>query len=213
MATSTTALPANAPNLYDVCSPGNIYSLDGTPLPGLGTATQAGIPAGLSGRPSTQAFLATAGTVNLCNSAALSGRIPPTRREGALIVASYQLPGAADLFLETLLVSRTTVFPSRRVHCIVRGVIRRFHHRGPEPVQPIRQGRRVSYSDPSSGRLGYDFTHDFAQPLVGVRGKLSGLGVMKRRSPMPKIARRRPFHFRTRLRFKRPLIPPIQRPL
>jgi len=174
MATSTTALPANAPNLYDVCSPGNIYSLDGTPLPGLGTATQAGIPAGLSGRPSTQAFLATAGTVNLCNSAALSGRIPPTRREGALIVASYQLPGAADLFLETLLSHEQQFSRAGEFIALYGGSFGAFTIGGQNPYNPFGKAVGVSYSDPSSGRLGYDFTHDFAQPLVGVRGKLSG---------------------------------------
>jgi iron complex outermembrane receptor protein len=105
---SLTAVPAAIPKapVTDSCAPGNVYSLDGSNLPGL-SSSHAAIPAGISGIPTTAQFAATAGRSNACNLERYIDITPRSRREGALLSAHYQLAEQADLFGEILLSHRT----------------------------------------------------------------------------------------------------------
>jgi len=40
------------------------------------------------------------------------------------------------------------------------------------PFNPFRKVVEISYTDLTSGRVGYDFNHDFMRPLVGIRGSV-----------------------------------------
>jgi len=89
-------------NIND-CNPGNVYSVDGvTPLPGLGTATYAAVPAGFKGTPSVPEFAATAGTLNECTSSFGSTLIPQTHRAGVFAQADYALTPTLQLFTELM---------------------------------------------------------------------------------------------------------------
>jgi iron complex outermembrane receptor protein len=168
-ATSTTAVPASAFTLSDACNPGNIYSLDGTPLPGLGGATHAGIPAHLSGPPSIQAFLPRAGQTNQCNSAARGALIPPTERESAMLLAHYRWSDAADLFLEALVSRERQTFGVGDFISLPDG----YYTMGAQnPYNPFGETIGVSYTDPSSGPSRFFLSHDFVRPLVGLRGRV-----------------------------------------
>jgi len=104
---SSTRLPANLPASVppalsdDTCAPGNVYSLDGSNLPGL-SSPEAAIPVGITGRPTTGQFAATAGKSNVCNSFRYSDITPHTEREGALLFAHYDVTESVDLFTQVL---------------------------------------------------------------------------------------------------------------
>src|SRR4029077_18356352 len=82
--------------------PGNVYSVDGTNLPGLSSA-QAGIPAGIAGTPTIAQFAATAGKLHVCNGGRDVDITPQSQRAGALLSAHYEVAQSVDLFTEVLL--------------------------------------------------------------------------------------------------------------
>lgn len=87
-------------NRVAACNPGNVFSVDGNPLPGLGTATFAAVPSSFSGKPTQQEFVQTAGTLNKCT---LSGSVmPATERQGLVIQGHYELTTSTELFTELL---------------------------------------------------------------------------------------------------------------
>lgn len=92
-------------NRSTASNPGNVFSSNGQPLPGL-SVTSAGIPAGSSGvglRPSD--FAATAGVLNYFHGAAVSDLIPAAERYSAFITGEADLGGTTQAFGELLLTS------------------------------------------------------------------------------------------------------------
>lgn len=150
------------------CNPGNVYSTDGSDLPGL-SSPQAAIPMGLSGTPAVQDFVATAGQLNKCSSNAFIDQIPATDRFGGVLTGSYALTDSLELFSE-LLYSR----------------VRQDAYRGSNPIfsffngtlgasNPFNSfGEDVSidyrFDDDSRARLGYLDHSDFMQAVVGLKG-------------------------------------------
>jgi iron complex outermembrane receptor protein len=106
--TSLNRFPINAPASTvlalgsDTCDPGNVYSVDGSNLPGL-SSPQAGIPTGIRGMPTLQQFAPTAGKLNVCSLQRYGDITPWSQRESALLSAHYEFAESADLFTETLL--------------------------------------------------------------------------------------------------------------
>jgi len=91
------------------CNPGTVFSANGQPLPGLGTATFAAVPAGFTGQPTIQEFQATAGTRNLCNPNNAGGNIiNESHRAGVFVQGNYDLTSSVNLFTE-LLYSHTKI--------------------------------------------------------------------------------------------------------
>jgi len=88
-------------NNYFTCSPGNVFSVDGSNLPGL-SAPYAAVPSGTTGTPSIQQFVPTAGTLNKC--ALLQGVsvIPKTDRLGVFAQGNYPVGEALQLFGEAM---------------------------------------------------------------------------------------------------------------
>jgi iron complex outermembrane receptor protein len=171
--TSTTDVPADAAsfNLFDLCSPGTVYSLNGQPLPGLGTATQAAIPSNISGKPTIQAFQATAGKTNLCNVLLTNSLIPTTHRQGALLSGHYEIGGSADLFTEVLL---SHEFQDNVVGDAIDLIGGSFGYTtigAGNPYNPFGEEVGVSYSYRSMAAA-YDNWQTFVRPLVGIRGSL-----------------------------------------
>jgi iron complex outermembrane receptor protein len=165
-ATSTIDFPPNAPTfnyVLDLC--GNVYSVDGHNLPGL-SATQAGIPPGLSGTPTTQEFGATAGKLNLCNIDRFNFLIPHTKREGAVLSGHYEFANWADVFTEVMLSHETLEAPTFPLIYAYQSALPANN-----PFNPFGKAVAVSFAYPgilqTAGNSG-----SLIRPLIGVRGSL-----------------------------------------
>jgi iron complex outermembrane recepter protein len=170
--TSTTNVPAAASFLLtDSCSPGTVYSLTGQPLPGLGTATEAGIPAGVVGRPTLQAFQATAGKINQCNVYANYALIPETQRAGALLSGHYEISPSADLFTEILSSHEFQANATGNAIALYGGSYGYTTIGAGNPYNPFGTEVGVSYAYPGI-RSSYNNWQTFVRPLVGIRGSL-----------------------------------------
>jgi iron complex outermembrane receptor protein len=165
--------PYGGPNKnYPMCNPGNVYSSDGvTPLPGLGTATYAAVPARFSGTPSIQEFVPTAGTLNEC-SLFTAGRslIPATHRAGVFAQGSYELASKVELFAE-LLVSHLEQIQHTGTPRLF-GVLgfQTYTVGASNPYNPFGVAVGVSESFPQFPQGQFEYT-TFVRPVVGIRGK------------------------------------------
>jgi iron complex outermembrane receptor protein len=172
-ATSTTVLPPGAPASFDLeddCSPGNVYSLNGQNLPGLPTS-YAGIPAGISGTPTIQQFLGTAGHLNQCSVFRSSTLIPATQREGALLSGHYQVLDSMDVFAEVM-------FSNERLQSSYGYLID-----GPggsyggttvgagNPYNPFRETVGVSFDYPGLLAINRELG-SLLRPLLGIQGSI-----------------------------------------
>jgi iron complex outermembrane receptor protein len=93
------------------CSPGNVFTLDGSNLPGVG-APYAAIPRGFTGTPSQAEFAGTAGTLNSCGANEATDFIPRTSRKSVFASGELQLAGSVVGFTELLFsdITQTTDF-------------------------------------------------------------------------------------------------------
>jgi iron complex outermembrane receptor protein len=150
------------------CSPGTVFSSNGSPLNGVG-ASFAAVPPGSSGKPTAQQFVATANTMNLCNGfyAPDTSIIPGTRRTGLLLSGDLDLSARVHLFTEVL-VSHNDRTPSRSPIAGVYGVP------AGNPFNPFGQDVTVFYAFTSLPESTQGGNTQFTRPLLGIRGDLSG---------------------------------------
>jgi iron complex outermembrane receptor protein len=169
---SLSGFPINAPSSTvsalgsDVCAPGNVYSVDGSNLPGL-SSSESAIPAGITGRPTTGQFAATAGRQNLCNPQRYFDITPHTQREGALLSAHYDVAESMELFTEVL-------FSHQHVRYQAGPQISGSQSSGgtlaaANPYNPFGQDVNVSFAYPGTGSVAVQST-SLIRPLIGVRG-------------------------------------------
>ncbi|MGH8159789.1 MAG: TonB-dependent receptor domain-containing protein [Rhodanobacter sp.] len=84
------------------CDPGNVYSVDGSNLPGL-SSSQAGIPANGGGNLVPSDFIATSGTLNKCSPGAYGGTIiPSTHRSNLMVNGNYQVSDNTQAFFNAM---------------------------------------------------------------------------------------------------------------
>ena len=170
--TSSTNFPANAPTFayfFGDCSPGNVFSLDGQNLPGL-NSPQAAIPVGVTGAPTRQQFVATAGQQNQCNINRLFALLPATQREGALLSAHHAIAESMDLFTEVMF-SQTDLRAQEGLLIDVPNYYSAVLAAG-NPYNPFGQDVAVSFSYPGIVGPRERHTESLLRPLVGVRGPL-----------------------------------------
>ncbi len=168
---SLTTLPANIPPptvsalAGDACAPGNVYSQNGSNLPGL-SSPEAAIPAGITGVPTLQQFAATAGKQNLCSAFRYVDITPQSQRVGALLSAHYEVAESADLFTEVL-------FSHRHLQDQIDPQIQVFQGTvgANNPYNPFGEAVNVSFSYPGAGQQEVQST-SLIRPLIGVRGSL-----------------------------------------
>jgi iron complex outermembrane receptor protein len=169
-ATSTTTFPPNAPSFFltDVCSPGNVYSLNGQNLPGL-SSPQTGIPPGISGTPTLAQFASTAEKLNLCNAGHYTTWIPSSDRAGLLLTGHFQATDAVDLFTEVLFshndgqYSFAPLITASSANGITLGAN--------NPYNPFGEAVGVSFA--YSGLPNIENTSgEFIRPLIGIRGSI-----------------------------------------
>jgi iron complex outermembrane receptor protein len=170
----STEVPAGAPAFFirDDCSPGNVYSLDGENLPGLG-ASVAAIPPGLSGTPALPQLSGCAGQIRLCNVYRNFTVTPEAKRSGVLLSARYSFSDVAELFTEWL-ASHSRVEASALSGLLVDAAGGAFGGTtlGAEnPYNPFGQPVGISFSYDGLRAL-QNASSDLIRPLVGIRGRL-----------------------------------------
>ena len=173
--TSLTSLPANIPASVasaiesTSCAPGNVYSVDGSNLPGL-ASPEAAIPAGIIGTPTVQQFAATAGKQNFCAAQRYTDITPQSRREGALLSAHYDVTDSVDLFADVLFSHkylRYQVGPQLDVTQSFGGTVA-----ANSPYNPFGEAVNVGFAYPGAGQREVQST-SLIRPMIGVRGAFS----------------------------------------
>jgi iron complex outermembrane receptor protein len=155
----------------DECLPGNVYSVDGSNLPGLNSPV-AGIPAGITGVPTGQQFAATAGKPNVCSNFRFRDITPHAIRKSALVSAHYRLTDSFDAYTDILL-ARGSVQAVENPYISVTqsfgGTVASNN-----PYNPFGVPVNVSFAYP--GQAGQGFVESqstwLIRPMVGVRGAL-----------------------------------------
>ena len=147
------------------CSPGNIYSANGSNLPGL-TSSFAAIPSGITGTPTTQNFIATAGTLNKCNTRDVEALISPSETSGVVAYGNYQLLPSVELFTEVIF-SRY-----RHEEFVARPVIAKRTLSAQNPFNPFGVDLLVDGVVPGVSNR-FSVSTDFLRPLLGARGHFS----------------------------------------
>lgn len=174
VATSTTAVPADAPygEVVQTCNPGTVYSLTGANLPGLNSPSAA-IPPGLTGTPRVADFAATAGQVNHCSSSLQATLIPPTKRYGLLLSGHYDAFEHGQLFANVLASKRMQSFNIGNYGNVINLDPSAFTLGAANPFNPFGQDVAIGYTYPG---LAQPLRNDqyFVRSLVGIRGRLSG---------------------------------------
>jgi iron complex outermembrane receptor protein len=170
--TSRTNFPPGAPSFFvtDSCSPGNVYSLNGQNLPGL-SAPDAGIPGGISGKPTTQQFLATSGKLNECNAYLDTMLALPTQREGAVLSANVRINPEIELFTQVLLTHEQLTDSGVALIGAYGGSYGGTVLGATNPYNPFGEAVGVSFSYPAvpdTERV----SDDFIRPLIGLRGSV-----------------------------------------
>jgi iron complex outermembrane receptor protein len=166
---SLTSLPASLPastvSLFgsDSCAPGNVYSPDGSNLPGLSSA-EAAIPAGITGIPTLQQFVATAGKQNVCSAGRYVDITPQSQREGALLSAHYNVTESIDIFTEVL-------YSHQHLRNQIAPQIQLFQGSvaANNPYNPFGEAVNVSFTYPGTGTQEIQ-SQSLIRPLIGVRG-------------------------------------------
>jgi iron complex outermembrane receptor protein len=147
------------------CAPGNVYSVDGSNLPGL-SLPETAIPAGITGRPTIGQFAATAGTQNLCNALRYMDITPHSQREGALLAAHYEVAQSVDLFTEVLFSHGTLEDQTSPQLSVLQGTVAANN-----PYNPFGEPVNVSFAYPGAGTVA-DQSTSLVRPLIGMRGAL-----------------------------------------
>jgi len=150
----------------DQCAPGNVFSVDGTNLPGL-PAPYAAIPPGITGKPTIGDFAPTAGKLNVCNAYRYTDIVPDSDRVSGLLSAHFELTDAVDLFAEVLLAhnqERINYGANVAASASYGGTLAAAN-----PFNPFGEDVNVSFADPTALKRD-DQTVSFVQPNIGIRG-------------------------------------------
>jgi iron complex outermembrane recepter protein len=172
--TSTTTAPASVAPLYifDDCSPGNVYSLDGSNLPGL-NSPQAAIPKNVQGKPTLTQLAAGAGNTNLCNLNRSYSLVPAERRASLLLSGDIELTPNIDLFTETMATHSdvTSSGPYGLRIDAQGGSFGAVTLGATNPYNPFGEDVGISFSF-NAPRQTQIIGETFFRPLIGVRGEL-----------------------------------------
>ena len=152
----------------DYCNPGNVYSIDGSNLPGL-NAPFANIRPGVNGKPSFADF--DTSTSNACThrQAGSSSDLIPRERLGSVFAyGHYELAPQVELFTE-LMYSRSTLDMAIGDPVLVKTILPASN-----AYNPFGEDVLVNYRFWTPVlRKSYDGSTDYARALVGARGSFS----------------------------------------
>jgi iron complex outermembrane receptor protein len=163
-------------NNFPTCNPGNVYSVNGLPLPGApagSNATFAGVSSNSqSKRPTFADF--NYGTLNECPLLSGVSLIPATNRAGFFAQGNYHVTPSVELFTE-LMYSHTHEY-SYSVYQSLFGEpgFQSYTVSAGNPFNPFGETVGVSYLFTSVSRQSQFLDTDFVRPLVGARGEIFG---------------------------------------
>ena len=159
------------------CSPANIYSVDGNPLPGAppgSNATFAAVSPDAAGNPRQTGFMGTYGTLNRCSLDGYDSYLPATHRAGMFAYGAYNPVPSVQLFAE-LMYSDVHNLPEQFPPALfaVPGFAE-FVVPASNPYNPFGVPVGVGGLFGGLGRVGAPIDTVFIRPLAGVRGTLRG---------------------------------------
>jgi iron complex outermembrane recepter protein len=159
-------------DLYMCPDQANIYSLGGSNLPGIG-APDAGVPAGYTGTPSQQEFLATAGSLNRCSFIRYASRIQGTQRASILAQGAYQFASAME-FYSTALYSDVKQY-GLNTPLFLYGApgFQQYSVGAANPFNPFGEAVGLSEMLSTLGRQAQDLGTHYLNAVVGFRGRVS----------------------------------------
>ena len=145
----------------------NIYSIDGSNLPGL-PGPEASVPAGSSGVGLSPAnFLRTVGVVNETSFFSYSALLPASKRYGVFVSGTYDLVPSIQVFTEVLysFIQQDTDLNPNALYAVVPAS---------NAFNPFGTDVAVQYvfSDPA-GFFHTRYRQDFFRPVVGIRGSFA----------------------------------------
>jgi iron complex outermembrane receptor protein len=151
------------------CNPGNVFTIDGSILPG-GTSSFAAVSPSATGNPKQTGFNGTYGSLNKCDLNHYSTIIPATQREGLLVQANYKVTPSIDLFSELLLSRRQELNASSPPGMFGQPGFTPFTVASSNPFNPFGETVGVTELFTSVGRTENHFDQVFVRPLIGMRG-------------------------------------------
>ncbi|MEJ1964633.1 MAG: TonB-dependent receptor [Gammaproteobacteria bacterium] len=146
------------------CAPGNVYSTDGSNLPGLG-APSAGVRAGEHAAPSAGDFVG--GVLNGCRQYSDRDLIPPANRKSVMASGNYALTSHVELFTELMYTRQDLDFIQLRKQ------LTNVLVPASNAFNPFGKDVRVSYRFSAlAGESNIATDTDFSRLLAGARGAL-----------------------------------------
>jgi iron complex outermembrane receptor protein len=154
---------------YTVGNPGNIFSVSGANLPGVG-APYAAVPQGFTGPPTQAAYAATAGQLNKLSLFSDIGLIPESDRAGLLASGSYDLTSSSQLFAR-FLYSHVKQDQDAGPAGFLFGspAFQAYTVSAANPFNPFGETVGIGYVFP--GTTLNTYSTDFLMPTLGVRGQ------------------------------------------
>lgn len=161
-------------NNFPICFPGNIFSINGAPLPGAPTAssgTYAAVTGStVSGKPALSQF--AYGMLNECSLGAGAALLPSRHRAGVLVHANLMLTRAVMLFSELMYTHVSQVLQFEYQSLFGLPGFQEFSVSAANPYNPFGTtvGVALSLHDVPSAEI-YDT--DFFRPLLGIKGTIA----------------------------------------
>lgn len=147
-------------------NPGNVYSVNGQPLPGL-TSSFSAVPIGSSGVGLTPAdFASTAGTRNLFSSYSVASIVPDSTRTTGYGAVEFELTSRLKLFGEVL-VSQSRIEYQQRLPTISRELVPATN-----PFNPFGVPVTVDYAFVGVDPVSIDMDSELTRLVAGSRGQL-----------------------------------------
>jgi iron complex outermembrane recepter protein len=155
---------------FPMCNPGNVFSIDGTPLPGAPAGSSATFAAVLPTSTGTPTFTDFSyGTLNECAFALGRHLSPATQRAGVFAQANYQITPSIEVFAELMYSHTEQDGHSNKQFMFGTPASQSFRVSASNPYNPF--GRTVGIAATFDGvQVGTNFDAEFFRPLVGARG-------------------------------------------
>lgn len=173
--TATYTPPPAANYTISLCNPGNVFSLNGGPLPGAPDGqTFAAISPSAMGNPRRNGFQGTYGKLNSCSIVGEYDVVPPAQRFGATLAGHYHLSDSLEVFGQAL--------GSHYKANIAQGPTYLYADASPfveftvpaaNPYNPFGTSVGVGLAIAGVPGLAIDSSSTFGYALGGFRGKLS----------------------------------------
>jgi iron complex outermembrane receptor protein len=157
------------------CGQADVFSINGQPLPGLGGANYAYVPAGFTGTASIDTFAKTAGSLARCQIFPYAALIPQSKRAGIMINGTLQLSANIEAFggvLYSHVTQREDYIPPA-LYGIPSAGFSQFTVGANNPYNPFGVDVGVSALYPAAGITVARLTSEFVQPVVGFRGRFA----------------------------------------